>query len=490
MERNDENRFETENQAAQPLQAGNPETPAPDGEFSAPPVRKYIDRSGESPIQDDGVSEGAVWHGPAYTPDDDEEERRRVRAIIEQNAAPSDAQEEEEENTVQPEKPPFWKRTWFILLCLVLLPPAGIILVWACGIYKPVQRAVLSAAGILLTAAIVLAAVHFIQPAAQPDKISENGLEGGGSLEETENAGPLFANYPDKSEDEIRAASFPRGESLPTPADFFTAKTAFSDYTYYYFYVNGTFTGYDAYAGTNYAIVETALGKIALLDAMFTLPDFEEGDEFFFYYLYIGYDPSLDAVFGAYVDHSVENEGKEQVTTYPAGSYTVGEDLEAGEYFFYPTAATASVQVYGDAKYIEKILSESFAGGYFLTLEDGEVLVVQDAQFSSAAEIELSAGSTLYAYMYRVGTDIEPGTYRLTPDGIAQARYILYDSSSARLRQAVVSEEFDEQIIMEAKQGQYLHLIHCYGASYNPSGAESGSEDGEKAGPNTNSTQE
>lgn len=460
MDRNDEYKQELEitDHAAQPLQAEDSQTQASDTAFVQPSARKYTDRSGEAPTEDVAVSEGSVWHGPAYTPEDDEEERRRVRAIIEQNVPVSDIPTDEgEENVATAQKRPFWKKTWFFLLCAAL----PLVVVAGFFVYT-----------------------HFFPSVQAEDPIGNGTAPDTGDISQ-ENSGPMFANLTDKTEDEIRAESFPRGEALPTPSDFFTAKTAFSDYTYYYFYVSGTFSKYDTYSGTKYAIIDTALGKIALLDAMFTLPEFEEGEEFFFYYLYIGYDANLDAVFGAYVDHSIENEGIEQIQTYTDGTYTVGEDLDAGEYFFYPAASTASIQVYGDDKYIEKILAESFSGGYFLTLETGEVLIVEGAQFASASSVELSAGATLYAYMYRVGTDIEPGSYRLTPDGVTQARYIVYNSSDARQRQAVASGEFDEQIVIEVEQGQYLHLIHCYGASFTPSDSE-----GEPASPGEVSSSE
>lgn len=466
MDRNDESKqqFDAAPQADQPVEAQNQQMPT-DAELSQPVVmHKYTDRSGEASAQEESVSEGVVWHGPAYTPEDDEEERRRVRAIIEQNAPISDPETEgEEEPAAEAKKRPFWKKTWFWLTCAAL---------------------------VLAIAAVFILYPHFSasdQP-QEPD-VGEDSPDTDGTSQE--NSGPMFANLADKTEDEVRAESFPRAEAYPTPDEFFTAKTAFTDYTYYYLYVNGTFSGYDAYAGTNYAIIDTAMGKIALLDAMFTLPEFEEGDTFYFYYLYIGYDANLDAVFGAYVDHSVENEGRQQVQAYTDGTYTVGEDLDTGEYFFYPTASTASIQIYGDEKYIEKILSESFSGGYFLTLEDGEVLIVKDAQFTSSASVELSAGATLYAYMYRVGTDIEPGTYRLTSDGVAQACYVVYDSSDARQRQVLATDEFSGQIVIEVEQGQYLHLIHCYGASYTPPESEDeASEEEEDPSPEDNSANE
>jgi len=418
-----------------------PETNEFNFDEEVPVTHKYVDRSEDADNSEEEFVAGAVWHGPAFTPEDEDAERRRVRAIIEQNAAPVAA----EENT-EPEVKKKAIKPWLKIVFLIAV--------------------------ILIVGAIIFGVYNSSKKDAHPDETIGQGQQPteDESGETAESTGPAFANHPDMTEEEIKAQNFPREQSMATPAEFFTTKTSYSDYQYYYFYVTGVISGFDEYAGTNIVVIDTALGQIMLLDAMFTLPEFQIGDTYYFYYMYIGFDNSLDAVYGAYVDHSVENEGipESAFASYTDGTYVVGVDIEADEYFFYPTAQTGGqIQIFGDDKYIEKILSLDYSGGYYLTLSDGMILTVKNTQFAKSSAMSLEIGSTLYAFMYRVGADIAPGTYRLTPDGIAQSQYIIYNSSDARTRQIVEEAILDkDQVVITVEEGQYLHLIHCYGAAY------------------------
>ncbi len=417
---------------------------AQDSISEAEQTHRYVDRSEEADEQSGPVQAGAVWEGPAYVPGDEEAEKRRIQAIIAQNAHESEAAAQSEPE--QPEQKKKKSRSRLIF---------GVVL------------------GVVLIAAIAAVVIHFTKPKSAKQQtagfdsgLSSNGISGSAETdadteEETESQ-PLFSTLEDKTEEEYKIENLPREIAIPTPLEFFTAGKTFNEYAYKYFYVAGVVAGYDKIEGMRCILIQTMLGNVVLLDSMFTIPDLTPGQMYYFYYLYAGFDTSLGVLFGEYVDYSLENEGIPEIRSYADGTYVVGKDLDAGEYFFSPTSAAGmTIDLYADERYIEKLVSDTFFGGCFLTLEDGEVLLVSGARFAVSTAISLSAPATLHDFMYRVGTDIEPGVYRVYTDGTAGSRYEIYDSSDPRTRTLIAGGELGEEVLIQLEEGQYFNLIHA-----------------------------
>ena len=416
-------------------------------------AHKYVDRSEETDGQEEQVQAGAVWEGPAYVPGDEDAERRRVQAIIAQNAQRPESAAPEETAREEAEKPEDKKK-------------------------KSKTRLIIGIAlAVVLVGAIAAAVVHFTRPEKTTAQQTGKQVQTIGDLSPTENTGntqdgedteeaptnaPLFSTLEDKTEEQYKAENLPREISIPTPLEFFTAGKTFNEYSYEYFYIQALVVGYDVIEGMRCILLQTAIGNVILLDSMFTIPDLSAGSICYFYYLYAGYDSSLGVVFGEYVDYSLENEGIPEIRSYSDGTYVVGKDLDAGEYFFSPTSADGvTLDLYADGRYIEKLVSGTFYGGYFLTLKDGQVLVVSGVRFAVSTAISLTAPAVLHDFMYRVGKDIEPGTYRVYTDGTPDSFYEIYDSSDPLERTLLASGDPGQGVYVTVEEGQYFNLVHA-----------------------------
>ena len=63
--------------------------------------------------------------------------------------------------------------------------------------------------------------------------------------------------------------------------------------------------------------------------------------------------------------------------------------------------------------------------------------------------------------MYRVGKDIEPGTYRVYTDGTPDSFYEIYDSSDPLERTLLASGDPGQGVYVTVEEGQYFNLVHA-----------------------------
>lgn len=129
------------------------------------------------------------------------------------------------------------------------------------------------------------------------------------------------------------------------------------------------------------------------------------------------------------VDGENDFEGNEPVVTfsvddpatYNAGAYQVGEDIPAGEYFFWTGEMLKPDSI--------KVNDVTCLSGelYCLTVKVGQGdTLTTDVRFTAAENVESvkAANGTLISGKYRIGKDIEPGTYSLsTMDPDAEGKY-------------------------------------------------------------------
>lgn len=103
------------------------------------------------------------------------------------------------------------------------------------------------------------------------------------------------------------------------------------------------------------------------------------------------------------------------------GIYIVGETLEAGEYQLQPVASDAKgfVKTYSDFTEESGIVQEYFPATLYKTFRNGEIVVLQNAsaivplqEKNVTTQSSNDKFDTIYtSAMYRVGTDIDAGTY-------------------------------------------------------------------------------
>ena len=107
--------------------------------------------------------------------------------------------------------------------------------------------------------------------------------------------------------------------------------------------------------------------------------------------------------------------------SYDAGAYQVGEDIPAGEYFFWTGEMLAPDSV--------KVNDFTCLSGelYCLTVKvnEGDTLT-SDYRFTAAENVNpiKAANGVLISGKYKIGKDIAPGTYKISPlDQNAKGKY-------------------------------------------------------------------
>ena len=147
---------------------------------------------------------------------------------------------------------------------------------------------------------------------------------------------------------------------------------------------------------------------------------------------------------------------------YSAGTYTVGDQLEEGEYIlFCAEGHEAQYLVSIDEEGLDVITEGVFGANAILTVEEGDYLQLTDCtavlaeDFYSVSRIEPDGdGGTL-----KIGYDIEPGTYELIGCSDETSFYRIYDDS--RFHLIAGEEEFQFACEVYLELGQYLELVNC-----------------------------
>lgn len=145
---------------------------------------------------------------------------------------------------------------------------------------------------------------------------------------------------------------------------------------------------------------------------------------------------------------------------YKAGDYSVGTNLNAGQYKFLATqdrqdpSNPAVLKVNGE-------VIDQFTQTCWLTLSDGDQLTVDGATFVSAADItaklvnDLKDGGT-----YLIGVDAPEGSYLVSPTQ-SQGACTVYDSDAPGA-QPVATLDVTAAQQVDVTQGQYLKLSGCF----------------------------
>lgn len=160
-----------------------------------------------------------------------------------------------------------------------------------------------------------------------------------------------------------------------------------------------------------------------------------------------------------------EPAGQELGTTenpYPAGMYKVGTDLPAGEYMFLATgSASAYFCASEDANQDRIIENENFDSYFFATVSEGQYVEASRCVFVKAADYFITTDpANLSAGMYRVGTDIPAGEYKLTATSNFGGYYCIYGSSDIPFK-IVNNDNFENTAYVTLLSGQYVILNRC-----------------------------
>ena len=148
------------------------------------------------------------------------------------------------------------------------------------------------------------------------------------------------------------------------------------------------------------------------------------------------------------------------------GVYYVGETLDPGSYWFNGTderltyfTVLTPVQ---DGSYQVSLINNYYGHNLF-DLAEGDVLVIEE-DFIPLDAMKETFEAPYESGVYRVGTDIPAGTYRLTA-GDAQDYYAYYIMSDLKYEPSSYIEEnlyldANKQIIITVEEGTYLELYN------------------------------
>ena len=148
--------------------------------------------------------------------------------------------------------------------------------------------------------------------------------------------------------------------------------------------------------------------------------------------------------------------------TYAAGSYVIGQDMPAGEYAIFTsddstdsTYSYCSLTLYKDESDERRIAELRFQHHGLITLYNGQHLVLSDGWAIAAEEADILPG---VSGMYKVGRDMEPGTYQLMALTSEGGSWALYNDVRYYYDYIDGYGRFVDPTVITVEEGQYLEL--------------------------------
>ncbi len=156
-----------------------------------------------------------------------------------------------------------------------------------------------------------------------------------------------------------------------------------------------------------------------------------------------------------------EPEPEPEPVGYDAGMYKVGADLPAGEYALLEDSGMAYFQIAKEStgELDSIIANDNFANRSIITVKDGQYLTVSGARIIPLAEAipPVAEGGLLPEGMYKVGTDLNAGEYKVISDG--GMAYMEVSKNSSHTMDAIVSNDnFEGERYIRVTAGQYLKV--------------------------------
>jgi len=142
-------------------------------------------------------------------------------------------------------------------------------------------------------------------------------------------------------------------------------------------------------------------------------------------------------------------------TIYQEGQYKVGVDIPEGEYIVFADGSSGYFCVSSDANGDDIINNENFDYNSIITVRAGQYMELSRCYavpFADVKELDVTGTG-----MFKVGTHISYGEYKLTTSG--SGYYCIYDDSESR--NIVANDNFENSTYVYVEDGQYLLLDRC-----------------------------
>lgn len=145
---------------------------------------------------------------------------------------------------------------------------------------------------------------------------------------------------------------------------------------------------------------------------------------------------------------------------YPSGTYTVGKDIPAGEYYAKSNDGIQGFYKINSVKSFQDCQIkcwDNFYNAVYFTVAEGDSLTINYAEFIKAADAPKIADlqSKYDENSYKVGKDLPAGEYELMPieEG---ANYSLEKNSLHSSDSVIDTKEISKRVNIKLIDGQYL----------------------------------
>lgn len=165
----------------------------------------------------------------------------------------------------------------------------------------------------------------------------------------------------------------------------------------------------------------------------------------------------------------VNGVSSNSVDYYPMGEYVVGVDIPAGEYLIvadnFSDIPNACIGLYD--KEMEQIISTWFQNTFYVNIEAGQYLHISWCTAVDLSQNIVDNNPFERAGMFKVGTDVKAGTYRIKAAEIENPYYFtvydnLYEYNALKKYTETLEYEIkDREKVITVVDGQYIELENC-----------------------------
>lgn len=156
------------------------------------------------------------------------------------------------------------------------------------------------------------------------------------------------------------------------------------------------------------------------------------------------------------------SSGAKDDGSYGEGTYKVGSDIEAGEYFVYCTSDIScyfAVNSDSTGSLSSVVANDNIDTFAFISVEDGQYLEVSRGRFVKASDAPVPGPDSDGNYgpgMYRVGVDIPAGEYKVTSTNSSGCYMEVSKDSKGTMYSIVSNDNIDTFAYITVSEGQYL----------------------------------
>ena len=148
----------------------------------------------------------------------------------------------------------------------------------------------------------------------------------------------------------------------------------------------------------------------------------------------------------------------EEESGYPAGTYKIGIDMPAGEYVIFSDGGSGYYEITSDStgSFDSIVANDNFSYNAIVTVTEGQYLALSRSYAEPVEDVDDI--DTTQSGMFKVGTHIEAGEYKLQATGDDYGYYEVNSASNGAFDDIVANDNFTGTTYITVEDGQYLTL--------------------------------